>query len=148
MAVGSPPIVHASNNTIVIGGQPLEIRVNESIVVMNSTNQPYALWYYQTPANYFSALQAAIPQLNVTYVQVNDFNQMSKVIKRAVALRANVIGVRVFNSDDYGAVKSWLLASPQHRAILFHSTPYPYGYLLTKEFVNQTSFDDPNPRFV
>jgi len=147
LAMGSPPVTH-EGDAVMIGGQPLEIRANEPIVVMNATNSPYALWYYQTPANYFSALQAAIPRLNVTYVQVSDFNQLSKVIQRANALRANVIGVRVFNSNDYGAVKGWLLASPQHRAVLFHSTPYPYGYLLAKEFPKQTGFDDPNPKFV
>lgn len=144
--VGSPPLKHV-DGSIVLGGQPVEILLNETIVVMNATDRPYALWYYQTPANYFSALQDAMPSLRVAYVQVDDFNQMSRVVARAQQLKAGVIAARVFNSDDYETLKRWLSASLKHRAILFHSASYPYGYLLLKEFPDQTSFDDPNPRF-
>ena len=144
--VGSPPLKHVGER-IVLGNQPIEILLNETIVVMNATDQPYALWYYQTPANYFSALQDALPSLRVAYVQVDDFNQMSRVVARAQQLKADVIAARVFNSNDYDALKHWLSASPKHRALLFHSASYPYGYLMLKEFPGQTSFDDPNPRF-
>ncbi len=145
--VGSPPITRVGERTV-IGDQPVELSVKEQMVVMNGTNWPYALWYYQTPANYFSALQDVVPELKVAYVQIDDFNQMQRVVKKAEQLRANVIAARVFNFNDYHFLKQWLLASPKHRAILFHSTSYPYGYLLMREFPSQTSFDDPNPRFV
>lgn len=145
--IGSPPLKHVGEG-IVLGQQQVEIRLNETIVVMNATDHPYALWYYQTPANYFSTLKEALPALRVVYVQVNDFNQMQKVVSMADAAKAEVIAARVFNSNDYSILKRWLLASSSHRAVLFHSASYPYGYLLMKEFVNQTSFDDPNPRFV
>jgi hypothetical protein len=145
--LGSPSI-NRLGGQIVIGHNPVAIGMNETIVVVNSTSHPYALWYYQTPANYFSTLKQALPQLRLDYVQLNDFGQMSKVIVRAEQLNATLIAARVFNTDDYGWLKRWLLSSPSHRAILFHSTSYPYGYLLTKEFPAQTSFDDPNPRFI
>jgi len=144
--VGSPPIKHVDNE-IVIGDQPIQLSPKETIVVMNATDRPYALWYYQTPANYFSAIAEAVP-LKLEYVQVSDFNQMRKVVEKARKTRAKVIAARVFNSDDYEELKRWLQSSKDHRAILFHSASYPYGYLLLKEFPSQTSFDDPNPRLV
>jgi hypothetical protein len=143
--VGSPPM-REENNTVVIGGQPVIIKVGEKIVVMNGTDSPYALWYYQTPANYFSALAESVP-MNLAYVQVDDFNQMHKVVARAEQLRADVIAARVFNSNDYGQLRQWLAKDAKHRAILFHSASYPYGYLLLKELPGQVTFDDPNPRF-
>jgi len=145
--IGSPPVRQENGSHIMLGGQPLSIAADETIVVMNGTDWPYALWYYQTPANYFSALRAAVP-LKLEFVQIADFNQMRSVVKRAEKLKAQVIAARVFNSNDYGELKRWLLASPHHRAVLFHSSSYPYGYLLLKEFPEQTTFDDPNPRFV
>lgn len=144
--VGSPPMKRIGDK-IIIGSQPVEISTKESIVVMNSTDLPYALGYYQTPANYFRTLQESIP-LNLYYVQVDGFDQMEKVVKKAKDVRAKVIAARVFNSDDYAVLKRWLQESPDNRAILFHSASYPYGYLLLNEFAQQTSFDDPNPRFV
>ncbi|MEM4239651.1 MAG: hypothetical protein QXK08_00455 [Candidatus Woesearchaeota archaeon] len=143
--VGSPPMKRFGDK-IIIGSQPVEISAKEPVVVMNSTDLPYAVWYYQTPANYFSALQESIP-LNLYYVQVNGFNQMEKVVQKAKESRAKVIAARVFNSNDYSVLKQWLQSSPGNRAILFHSASYPYGYLLLKEFPGQTSFDDPNPRY-
>jgi hypothetical protein len=145
--VGSPPIRH-EGESIIIGSQPVQLSTAETIVVMNATSLPYAIWYYQTPADYFTALKEAVPSLKLEYIQVNGFNQMENVVRKAEMLRANVIAARVFNSDDYEKLKRWLYQSPNHRAILFHSASYPYGYLLLKEFPAQTSFDDPNPRFV
>lgn len=144
--VGSPPIKRVGSK-IIIGGQPVEISTKEPIVVMNSTDLPYALWYYQTPANYFSTLQESVP-LNIYYVQIDGFNQMEKVVQKARSIGAKVVAARVFNSNDYEILKRWLQESPGNRAILFHSVSYPYGYLLLREFPRQTSFDDPNPRFV
>lgn len=145
-AVGSPPI-RTDNGTIVIGGSPITIGIKEKIVVMNATDEHYALWYYQTPALYFSTLRDAVPMLDLTYVQVTDFNQMHKVTAQAEKIRATVIAARVFNSDDYTKLKQWLLKDPKRKAVLFHSAPYPYGYTLLKELPGQVTFDDPNPRF-
>ncbi len=143
---GSPPMKRIGNK-VVIGSQPVKIKAGEPIVVMNATDWPYAVWYYQTPANYFTALGESVP-LNLEFVQVDGFNQMDRVVKRANAINASVIAARVFNSDDYSVLKQWLSDSRSRRAILFHSASYPYGYLLLKEFHAQVSFDDLNPRFV
>lgn len=145
--IGSPP-VRSEAGKIVIGRQPIRIKVGEPVVVMNSTSWPYALWYYQSPASYFVALQEALPGLNLTFVQVADFNQMESVVRKADELGASVIAARVFNSDDYHALKEWLVRDQGRRVVLFHSASYPYGYLLLKELPEQVGFDDPNPRFV
>lgn len=141
--LGSPPITKNGTNFI-LGKRPIEINRHEKIIVMNSTNNPYAIWYYQTPTNYFSTLSNII-DLNLDYVLITDFNQMDKVITKAEQESADIIAVRTFNSNDYFAVKEWLEKDSSHKAILFHSTSYPYGYKLLKEFPSQTSFDDINP---
>ncbi len=145
--VGSPPI-EAKGDRVIVGARPLEISAKETIVVMNATDLPYAIWYYQTPASYFSALKEAVPGLKLEFVQVNGFNQLANVVRKAEMLKSNVIAARVFNSNDYEVLKRWLYQSPKRKAILFHSSSYPYGYLLLSEFPEQTTFDDPNPRFV
>lgn len=144
--VGSPPI-DVRGGVARIGSQPVTIQARERIVVMNATDWPYALWYYQTPASYFAVLQQAIP-LDVAVVTVADFGQMGNVIAAARSHKAGVIGVRVFSSRDYAHVKQWLAESPEHRAVLFHSSSYPYGHSLLQEFPDRVTFDDPNPRFV
>ncbi len=144
--IGSPPITR-NDSELVIGGHSLTIAINETIVVMNATDHPYALQYYQTPAQYLTALREAIP-LRLEFVQVNGFNQMASVVTRAEHIGAQVIAARVFSSNDYVALKQWLLASSDHRVILFHSASYPYGVLLFREFLLQTTFDDPNPRLI
>ncbi|MFH0798225.1 MAG: hypothetical protein V1906_02320 [Candidatus Woesearchaeota archaeon] len=70
---------------------------------------------------------------------------MRNVIDKAEEIKANIIGVRIFNEDDYLNAKMWLQKDIKHKAVLFHSEPYPYGYMLAREFVAQTSFDDVNP---
>jgi hypothetical protein len=145
--VGSPPM-RREGDKVIIGARPLEISAKETIIVMNATDLPYAIWYYQTPANYFSALKEAVPSLKLEFVQVNSFNQMANVVRKAEMLKSDLIAARVFNSNDYEVLKRWLYQSPKRKAILFHSSSYPYGYLLLSEFPGQTSFDDPNPRFV
>ena len=62
--------------------------------------------------------------------------------------KINIIAVRIYNSDDYDNVKGWLKKDLKNKAILFHSTSYPYGYKLFREFPVQTSFDDINPIFI
>lgn len=141
--LGSPPILKEGDNFI-LGRRPIKINKDEKIVVINSTNSPYAVWYYQTPALYFSILEKSI-DLDIDYVQINGFGQMSKVIDKAEENSADIIAVRVFDSDDYFAVKGWLEKDKNHKAILFHSISYPRGYQLLEEFPEQTSFDDINP---
>jgi hypothetical protein len=143
--VGSPPIA-VSSGRVVFGSRPLAISANEAVVVMNATDSPYSLWYYQSPAQYFSELSGAV-QLNLSFVQVTGFGQMERVVSEARSRHSSIIAARVFDSSDYSALKSWLLESRDNRAVLFHSASYPYGVLLLREFPLQTSFDDPNPRF-
>ena len=58
---------------------------------------------------------------------------------------SNIIAIRLFSLGDYKGVKKWLEEDSRHKAILFHSEAYPYGYKLAREFQSQTSFDDINP---
>ena len=83
--------------------------------------------------------------IQVEYVQIDNFNQTERVISKAQEVNAGIIAVRIYNSDDYDNVISWLEESKTNKAILFHSTSYPYGYKLFREFPEQTSFDDINP---
>lgn len=142
--LGSPPITK-KEDYFTIGGRRVEITRNDKVIAMNATDDEFSLGYYQTPANYFSMLKESIPSLEVYYVTVSGFDQMDKVIEAAEKKSAKIIAVRVYNSNDYSAVKKWLAKDLAHKAILFHSESYPYGYLLFKEFPGQTSFDDINP---
>ena len=114
---------------------------------INPKSGIYGLQYYDTPSRYFEKLKEYI-DINVKYIQITDFNQMDKVIEAAECSYADIIAVRIFNSDDYNKVSNWLASSEQHRAVLFHSASYPYGYKLFREFPEQTSFDDPNPTII
>ena len=75
---------------------------------------------------------------------IDAFNQTDKVYAKAREINANIIASRVFNSYDYNQAKEWLEESEEHKLILFHSTSYPYGVLISQEFPEQTGFDDPN----
>lgn len=140
--VGSPPTTIKDGEAI-IGNKPMRITTNDRIAAVNSTNDTYALWYYQTPTSYFETLTKAIP-LNVTYITINNFGQMEQVTQKAREINANILATRVFNSDDYYAVKKWLDEDISRKAILFHSASYPYGQKILREY-SQTTFDDPNP---
>ena len=102
--------------------------------------------YYDAPARYFRALSKLTP-LRVEYVAVERPGQSSRVVSRAEELAASAIGVRVETAEDAAPVRAWLAASPRHRAVLFHTAPYPAGYALFDEFPKQTTFGDPKPRF-
>ena len=141
----SPPL-HFVNNTTIIGGQECVLQRNQVVVVENATPLPYALWYYQTPTNYFEELRTTFP-LDIVSVQITDFNQTSTITSTAESIGANTIAVRVYSQDDYVHVRDWLAKNSSRHAVLFHSAPYPYGYLLFQEFANQTCFGDVNPRF-
>jgi hypothetical protein len=142
-ALGSPP-QSTDSSKAVLGNRPMKITLKDRIVAANSTDTAYALWYYQTPASYFDALSKAIP-LDITYVRIDDFGQMSRIVEKARAISANIIAARVFNSDDYKAIKSWLDEDTKRKVILFHSAPYPYGQKIFNEYTTRSSFDDPNP---
>ena len=64
---------------------------------------------------------------------------------------SNEVGIHVFTYEPQhelivrDSLKEWLEEDPRHKAILFHSEAYPYGYRLAREFRSQTTFDDPNP---
>ncbi len=139
----SPPM-RVENGTAIFGGRPISLARGEKVVAVNATSLPYALWYYQTPAAYFSTLGPAAG-LSVTYVTIDGFGQLSNVTRVADRLGADVIGVRVFNSQDYNDVAAWLRKDASRRAVLFHSAPYPYGKLLFRDFPAQTTFGDVNP---
>jgi len=141
--VGSPPAT-IKEKEAVIGNRPMRITTEDVIVALNSTDEKYALWYYQTPASYFAELAKAVP-LNVTYFTITDFGQMEKATQKAREINANVFATRVFNSNDYNAVKKWLDEDSSRRIILFHSASYPYGQKIFKEYPSRTTFDDPNP---
>jgi hypothetical protein len=74
--------------------------------------------------------------------------QAAAIVRRAEELHASAIAVRVWNDEDAAPVRGWLRASKTHRAVLFHTAPYPAGYALFGEFPKQTTFGDPRPRFV
>lgn len=142
-AIGSPP-QKTQNEKAILGGRPITITLADKIVATNSTDESYALWYYQTPASYFETLTKIIP-LKVTYVSLSEFGQMNKITNKAREINATIIATRVFNSDDYNEIKKWLDENPIHKTILFHSAPYPYGQKIFNEYPEQTTFDDPNP---
>ncbi|VVB81870.1 Uncharacterised protein [uncultured archaeon] len=141
--VGSPPMTIKGDEAI-IGNRPIKITTDDVILSLNSTDGKYALWYYQTPTSYFEALTKAIP-LNVTYYSITDFGQMEKATRKAREINATVLATRVFNSNDYQAVKKWLDEDSSRKAILFHSASYQYGQKIFKEYPSRTTFDDPNP---
>jgi hypothetical protein len=141
--LGSPPIKEI-NSSVLVGERSITINPSDKIVVMNVSSDKFAISYYQTPEIYFTNLQKLI-KINPIYLNITDFNQMSSVIDEAEKENANIIAVRVYNKNDYDSVKNWLLEDERHKAILFHSMAYPYGYLILKEFPSQTSFDDINP---
>lgn len=147
--ITSPPI-RLEGGDIIIGDQPLTIPLNEKIIVMNSTDTPYGLWYYQTPANYFAEIEKHVNNLtsmDIVYVTLGGFNNTKMLIDEAEKEHASVLAARVFNSNDYNTLKEWLIKSHDNKAILFHSASYPHGYKLLKEFPEQVTFGDVNPVF-
>lgn len=141
--VGSPSF-EFKDGKMIYGDRPIEIKKNEKIVVTNADiRKVYAIWYYTTPYLYFNEINKTFP-LQMSVVTVDDFNQTDKVYDKARDVNANIVASRVFNSYDYSQAKEWLEESEEHKLILFHSTSYPYGVLLMKEFPKKTGFDDPN----
>lgn len=142
--LGSAPF-KVVEDKLVFGDRPLEISLDEPVIVMDIISENYGMSYYDTPARYFNVLESKGVKLNIIPVEVTDFNQMDRVIMKAKMKNSNIIAIRIFSLDDYQNVKAWLEENSKHKAILFHSEPYPYGYKLAREFESQTSFDDINP---
>lgn len=143
--IGSAP-VRATPDGAIIGDRPVTFRTDERIVV-EDTDVAGVLQYYDAPARYFANLARLVP-LRLDVVQINQAGQAARVTVRAAELGATAIGVRVWNEQDHAAVRDWLARSPKHRAVLFHTAPYPDGIRLFDEFPSQTTFGDTRPRFI
>ena len=142
--VGSAPVRREGDHAV-IGDRPVRFETGETFVAEDFQGIG-PMRYYDAPARYFRALSKLTP-LRVEYVAVEAPGQSSRVVLRAEALAASAIGVRVETAEDAAPVRAWLAASPHHRAVLFHTAPYPAGYALFDEFPKQTTFGDPKPRF-
>lgn len=140
--IGSAPF-SIDNGKAVFGNRPVTISRNEPVIAMDTVSKAADMESYDTPARYFSELEKRGAKLNYFIAEVDDFNQMGRVMKRAKEKNARVIAVRVFNEDDYNKVKEWLEENPGHKAILFASESY--GYKLAREFRSQAGFGDVNP---
>jgi hypothetical protein len=139
--VGSAPIKQYKDY-VIIGNQSIVIDLNEKIIA-ETTEQTAGLRYYETPYVYFTSLENVLSiKLNLTKVEVNDTGQSERLVNEAEKQNSHLIGARVFNYADYEPLYNWLKSDKQNRVVLFHSIPYPYGYLLFNEFPEQTSFGD------
>ena len=141
--IGTAPIRHYEKGAV-IGNQPIEISLDETIVTQN-TNKGYPDQYCDTPTKYFNKLNSKY-NLKLRLVKVEaDAGKAQKVVEKALSLKALVIGVRVWNKADAIAVAAWLEENPDHRAVLFHSAIYEPGYEMFFRFPEQTSFGDLSP---
>ena len=140
--LGSAPF-EIQGDQALVGFQPVTISLNEKIIVLNST-EDYGLSYYSTPTIYFNTLQEkTLLNLNLTFVTINDYNQLHLLTEQ----EGKVIAARVYTEQDYKDLTHWLEQDKDNRLILFHSEPYPYGYKILREYSQQVTFDDINPRF-
>ncbi len=142
--IGSAPVRREGDHAV-IGDRPIQFSMTETFVVEDFAGEG-PLRYYDAPARYFRALTDFLP-LAVDYVAVEDSGQSDRVVARAEELGVEAIGVRVQTDADATPVREWLAVSPRHRAVLFHTAPYPAGYALFTDFPAQTTFGDPRPRF-
>ncbi|MFH0979084.1 MAG: hypothetical protein V1837_07335 [Candidatus Woesearchaeota archaeon] len=141
--LGSPPMLR-NGNSVLLGSQPVSILSSDVLLVEDVANYSQVQSYYDTPARYFSQLNAS---LDVHYFGLSASSGPEDFIDAAVKLNANVVAARVYSLEDYLAISSWLREDMHHRAILFHSAPYPFGLIIYEEFRDQTSFDDIHPEF-
>lgn len=147
LTLGSSPFI-IENDIVILGNQSINFNINDEIIVENAT-EFYGLSYYSTPTLYFSNLQEqTLLPFNLNFVTINDFNQTYLLTEIARKDKVHIIAARVYNEDDYTILKKWLQESPDNKLILFHTIPYPYGYLILKEFPQQTTFGDLMPIFL
>lgn len=128
----------------VIGNQSITIDKDELIIIQDNY-EAYPGQYYDSPKRYFKELEKIVP-LNSKYV-ITGSNQSNKIVEEARLSKSQLIGVRVWTEEDYRSVRNWLSENSNNRAVLFHSSLYPYAQKLFDEFPNQTSFGDPKPIF-
>lgn len=119
---------------------PITLQRNDKIVV-TTTNTPYPYQYYDTPDRYFSKINETFP-LQIIKVNIDNYNSTSKVFDVARKSNVSLVGYRVFNSYDYNQAKNWLKESENNHIFLFHSSPYPYGQILMREFGDQVHNTD------
>lgn len=143
--IGSAP-VRPDGDSALIGDRPVLFRTDDILVVENSSARG-RYQYYDAPARYFRRLSELL-ELRIAWVEVDGPGESYRVVQRAEELGASVIAVRVETEEDHGPVGEWLAGSPDRRAVLFHTAPYPAGYRLFEEFPDQTTFGDPRPRFL
>ncbi|HSE48645.1 MAG TPA: hypothetical protein VLA96_05505 [Terriglobales bacterium] len=142
--LGTAP-VRAQGNKAVIGGQPVRFALAETIVV-EDTKAIFPIQYYDAGARYFRRLAKAAP-LKLEFVNVDDQNQIARVLDRADELRATAVAVRVMTKEENDRLVAWLSVAPQRRAILFHSGLYEFAQPLFEKFPQQVTFGDLRPRF-
>lgn len=144
--LGSAPITTGDDGRARIGGRPLTLWRDETVIVERARNEG-DLRYYDAPLRYFRSLARAFP-MRIRSVRVDAAGQSARVVDSAYANNADVIAVRIATPEDAAPVIAWLAASSEHRAVLFHSASYPAGREVFERFPKQTTFGDPKPRFV
>jgi hypothetical protein len=149
--IGSAPIRTDGRGGAIIGGQPIEIRVGETVVAQYTTRS--ADWQYSdAPWRYFSELVERF-YVDVQLVRVYaDTGEVERVITEARARGAKVVSVRIGKATsmdqaahDARVVAGWLSENAGHRAILLHSAAYEPGFRLFGQFPQQTTFGDLDP---
>lgn len=142
--IGTAP-VRAVEGQTVIGDQPVRFSLRETIVV-EDTNRPFPMQYYDAPARYFRKLNSFVP-LRIAYVLVEGPDQVDKILEQARKQDASAVAVRITTLKEAMRLRAWLERGPRNRAILFHSGLYPYAQPLFRDFPRQVTFGDLRPRF-
>lgn len=152
--IGSAPIRQGPDGTAVIGDQPVEIRLDETIVAQWTERQNKYPWQYNdTGWRYFAALDD-LYGLGLDLVKVAaDAGDLETLLDAARARNADVVAVRVGKANtedetrrDAEALSRWLRESPRRRAVLFHTAAYEAGYRMFFDFPRQTTFGDLDPQ--
>jgi hypothetical protein len=129
----------------VFGDRALEISRYEPLAVMDYAGKQEDLIGYSTPARYFGELEKRGAKMAYFIAEVDNAGQMDKVLKKAMEKKASVIGVRVYNEEDYNELKIWLEANAGRKAVLFDSETSEFGYRIARELRSQTFFGEINP---
>jgi hypothetical protein len=140
--LGSAPVRPVLDGAV-IGDTPVAFRLDEKIIVEDSEARGVSQ-YYDTAGRYFRRLSRIVP-LRLEYLTVDGPGQSNRVAERARETGATAIALRVATPEDAEPVRAWLSESKEHRAVLFHSAPYPAGIALFRDFPGQTTFGDPRP---
>jgi hypothetical protein len=142
--VGSP-IWRFDGLRMTYGNAPIIFNRGDSIVVSDADfGGVYGLGYYNAPALYFKEIEKTF-DLDLHIVKLEDFEELEDVFNEARREGINIVGTRIFSSYDYEQAKEWMQEDDKNRLILFHSTMYPYGIKIMKEFYGRVGFNDPNP---